>query len=65
MTFDLFRYNEFDTTSEIAIFNKKLEYFIVNIGVNFIKKYQNLVISKSWKIQNKDGVAEEIGCKKC
>ena len=33
------------------------------MGVNFIKKYCKLVISKRWKSQNKDGVAEEIGCK--
>ena len=30
--------------------------------VNFIKKYQNLVISKTWKSQNKVGVFEEISC---
>ena len=32
-------------------------------GVNFIKKYQNLVNSQNWKkSRNKVGVAEEIGC---
>ena len=34
------------------------------MGVNFIKKYQNLIISKSEKSKNKVGVAEETGCKK-
>ena len=33
------------------------------MGVNFLKKYQNLVISKVEKSKNKDGVAKEIGCK--
>ena len=32
------------------------------MGVNFIKKYQNLVISKCGKSQNKFEAAEEIGC---
>ena len=32
------------------------------MGVNFIKKYQNLVISKCGKSQNKVDVVEEIGC---
>ena len=30
--------------------------------VNFLRKYQNLVISKSGKSQNQVEVAEEIGC---
>ena len=30
------------------------------MGVNFIKKYINLVLSKA---KNKFGIAEEIGCK--
>ena len=34
------------------------------MGVNFIKKYQNLVISNSGKSPNKVGVTVEIGCKK-
>ena len=33
------------------------------MGLNFIKKYQNLVVSKSRKNQDKVGVAEKIGCK--
>ena len=33
------------------------------MGANFIKKYQNLVTSKSGKNQNKVGLAEEIGFK--
>ena len=33
------------------------------MGVNFIKKYQNLVISNSGKSPNKVGVTVEIGCK--
>ena len=32
------------------------------MGVNVIKKYQNLVISKCGKSQNKVDLAEEIGC---
>ena len=32
------------------------------MGVNLRKKYQDLVISKCGKIQNKVEVAEEIGC---
>ena len=31
------------------------------MGVNFKKKYKNVVISKSGEKQNKDGVAEKIG----
>ena len=31
--------------------------------VNFIKEYQNLVISQNRKSRNKVGVAEELGCK--
>ena len=36
------------------------------MGVNFLKKYQNLVISKFGKNQNKTEVAEEISsqCRK-
>ena len=34
------------------------------MGVNFIKNYQNLVISKSGKSQNEVGLAEEIGSEK-
>ena len=32
------------------------------MGVNFVKKYQNLVVPKSRNSQNKARVAEEIGC---
>ena len=32
------------------------------MGVNLIKKYQNLVISKCGKSRNKNEVSEEIGC---
>ena len=45
------------------IFALKLKFYG---RVNLIKKYQILVISKSWQnlntVGNKDGVAEDIGC---
>ena len=38
-----------------------LTFKLIFMGVNFVKKYKNLVISKSGKSQNKVVVAEEIG----